>query len=293
MDSLILTGASGFLGNYIFQQAVDSYDVLGTYNQNPISQTRGKTIQTDLTDPPFGELREFDPDVIVHCAALSDVDQCERNPELAHNLNVEMTESVASLAASVNAHLVYLSTDAVFNGRKSWWSEANEPDPINEYGRTKLAGERSATRLHDDVSIVRTNFVGYTPADRQSLAEWMIDTLESGEELTGFEDVYFTPLYAGDLASYILDLIEAEYTGRIHLSGSERISKLGFAREIADIFGFDSDLVRPIQVDDLDLDAPRGRDLSLNSARAQEVLEEELPDVRTTLQHLKAEGDND
>lgn len=293
MDSLILTGASGFLGNYIFQEAVNAYDVLGTYNQNPISNTRGRTIRTDLTDPPFDELREFDPDVIVHCAALTDVDKCERNPELSHKLNVEMTESVASLAASVNAHLVYLSTDAVFNGRKPWWSEADEPDPINEYGKTKLGGEQSATRLHNDVSIIRTNFVGYTREERQSLAEWMIDTFESKEELTGFEDVYFTPLYAGDLASYILGLIEAEYTGQIHLSGSERISKLGFAREIADVFGFDSDLVRPIRVDDLDFDAPRGRDLSLDNSRAQEVLEEELPDVQTTLQHLKTEGEHD
>jgi len=290
MDSLVVTGASGFLGRYLLREAADAYDVLGTYHSTPLSSPAVETRQVDLTAPPFDRMREFAPDYVVHAAGFVDVDGCERSPELARELNVEMTEHVASLAADAGAHLVYLSTDAVFDGTGSWWSEGDTPNPINVYGETKLAGERAAARLHDSVTVVRTNFFGWSETDGSTLAEWMIDALDSGAELTGFEDVYFTPLYAGDVATYLLELLEQEYSGLVHLAGSERLSKLEFAHRVADVFGFDPSSIRPIQVDDLDLDAPRGNDLSLDASRAESLLGRELPDASMGLERMRAEG---
>jgi len=290
MDSLVVTGASGFLGRYVVREAADAYDVLGIYHSTPLSHPGVETEQVDLTAPPFDPLLEFDPDYVVHCAGFVDVDGCERNPERARTLNVEMTEHVASLAADVGAHLVYLSTDAVFDGTDSWWNEGDTPNPINVYGETKLAGELAATRLHDSTTVVRTNFFGWSETDGSTLAEWMIDTLDAGTELTGFEDVYFTPLYAGDVAAYLLELLEQEYSGPVHLAGSERLSKLAFAHEVADVFGFDPSPITPIRVDDLDLDASRGNDLSLDASRAESLLDRELPDASTSLERMRAEG---
>lgn len=289
MNSIVVTGGSGFLGRYVLKAAVDSYDVLATYCQTPFSHTDAQTTKVDLTKPPFEDLRAYDPDSIIHCAGLADVDECERNPARARQLNVQMTEHVASLAAETGAHLVYVSTDAVFDGTKAWWSEDDTPNPINVYGTTKLSGEQIATRAHETVTIVRTNFFGRTETDDPSLAEWMLETLRAGDELTGFEDVHFTPLYAGDLARYLLAVLDQEYTGLVHLAGGERLSKLEFAHELADVFGYSPEPIVPIQVDDLDLDAPRGRDLSLDGTRAESVLGTSLPDIRTGIERLRAE----
>lgn len=290
MSSLIVTGGSGFLGRYVVREAADSHDVLATYCQTPFSHPDAQTKKIDLTDPPFDDLREYNPDSIIHCAGLVDVDECERNPVRARELNVQMTANVTSLAAQTDAHLVYLSTDAVFDGTKAWWSEDDTPSPVNVYGRTKLSGEQTATQNHDTVTIVRTNFFGWTETGKQSLAEWMLETLRAGDELTGFEDVHFTPLYAGDLARYLLALLDKEYTGLVHLAGSERLSKLEFAHELADIFGYSPEPITPIQINDLDFDAPRGRDLSLDVSHAESLLETSLPDVRTGVERLRTEG---
>ena len=290
MKSLLLTGASGFLGRYIVREGVMNYNILGTYHRTPFSYSGVESRRIDLTEPPFNQLLEFNPDYIVHCAGLTDVDECERSPQDARRLNIGMIKNVASLASESCAHLIYISTDAVFDGTDSWWSERDSPNPINIYGETKLAGERAATRLHDSVTVVRTNFFGWSQGDESTLVEWMIDTLNSGAELTGFENVYFTPLYAGDVATYLFELLEKEYDGLVHLAGSERLSKLEFAHTVADVFDIDPSPITPIQVDDLDLDAPRGNDLSLDTSLAASLLGQEFPNVVTSLEHMRSEG---
>lgn len=289
MDSLIVTGASGFLGRYVIEATVESYDVVGTYFRTEVTHPSVETQQVDLTDPPFDALREFDPDYIIHCAGLADVDECERNPQRARELNVQMTQHVASLAAATDAHLVYFSTDAVFDGTEPWSSEDASPNPINVYGETKREGEQAVMRGHDTVTVVRTNFFGWTDSGESSLAEWMLGTLDSGDELSGFEDVYFTPIYAGDLANSVVELLKQGHTGIVHLAGSERLSKLEFAHALADVFDYSSSLITPIKVSDLDLNADRGRDLSLDSSHAESLLGRSLPNCRVGLERMKQE----
>jgi dTDP-4-dehydrorhamnose reductase len=273
----------------MLEATAESYDIVGTYFRTAVPHPTIETQQVDLTDPPFDGLREFDPDYIIHCAGLTDVDQCERDPQRARQLNVQITEHVAALAAKTDAHLVYVSTDAVFDGTEPWSSEDASPNPINVYGETKREGEQAAMRGHDTVTVVRTNFFGWTESGASTLAEWMLETLASGDELSGFEDVYFTPLYAGELADAVVELLELGYTGLVHLAGSERLSKLEFAHTLADVFGYSSSLITPIQVSDLDLDADRGRDLSLDCSHAESVLGRSLPDCRTGLKRMKQE----
>jgi dTDP-4-dehydrorhamnose reductase len=288
METILVTGASGFLGRYVLRAATGSYETVGIYNKSDIFVSGVTAVQVNLTDPPFESLRGFDPDHVVHCAGLVDVDECERQPESARQLNVEVTEHVANLASEVDATFTYVSTDAVFDGSRPYWSEDDKPNPINVYGRTKFEGERAAAQIHDDVTVVRTNFFGWTH-EGASLSEWMLATLESGDELTGFEDVYFTPMYAGDLARYLLNLLDLSTPEVVHLGGSERLSKYAFAHEIADVFECDSDPITPISVENQDLDAPRGKDLSLDVSLAESLLGERLPDVETGLERMRAE----
>jgi dTDP-4-dehydrorhamnose reductase len=115
----------------------------------------------------------------------------------------------------------------------------------------------------------------------------MLSKLESGAELPGFEDVYFTPIFTDCLSDCLLELLESEYRGVLHVTGTERCSKLRFAQVIADVFEFDDPQVTPISVSDAGLDAPRGRDLSLSVKTAQETLDCQLPTVREGIKRMK------
>lgn len=288
MEKLLVTGCSGLLGGHLVRAGAGEFEVCGTFNGNPVSFDGVETVQCDLTDHPPARLREFDPDFVVHCAALTDVDECERDPEKARRLNREMTANVTRLADEVDARLVHISTDAVFDGQTGDRSESDDPSPINVYGETKLDAEQIVTQGRDDSVVVRTSFFGWNTREESSgLVEWMLHRLRAEEDLPGLADVYFTPLYAGDLATLLFDLLETEYRGVLHLGASERIDKYVFGERVADTFGYDPDDVRPITLGDLDFDADRGRDLSLDTSTARQVLDRQMPSVERGLERMR------
>jgi dTDP-4-dehydrorhamnose reductase len=288
MDQLLITGGSGLLGSTVARQAADEYNVLATYLSRKIEFDGVDCHRIDLTEEAaYKTLRDFDPDGIIHCAALADVDACERKPTVAHECNVNVAESVAHLANELNARLIHISTDAVFDGNGRFYEESDEPSPINTYGETKLEAERRISNIHNDAAIVRTSIYGWNATSGQSLAEWMLSKLESGEKLPGFNDVYFTPIFTGSLSDCLLELVTKDYRGVIHVTGQERCSKLQFAHLIADVFDFDDSRVRPISVAEAELDAPRGKDLSLSIEKAHQLLDCQLPTVREGLERMK------
>lgn len=287
MKTVLITGGSGLLGGEIVQLGRDRYDVVTTYLNHEIHVADVDCLQVDLTKYEQVEpLGRFDPDSIIHCAALADVDRCERDPEAAHAHNVGITQNVARLASNTNSRLVHISTDAVFSGREGRYAVTDEPDPVNVYGRTKLEAESVVQDTHDDSVVVRTNIYGWNTTSGQSLAEWMISKLRRGERVLAFEDAYFTPIYTGDLVPCLFELVENDFTGTLHVAGRERCSKYEFANIIADVFDLDETLIDRASVADADFDAPRGRDLSLSVDRTQEQLDCELPRVRDGLEHM-------
>jgi dTDP-4-dehydrorhamnose reductase len=285
---IFVTGASGLLGSSVVKKAAAENEVAATYFNRPITFNEVECLQLDLTDQEqYGRIAAFDPDVFVHCAAMTDVDQCERQPEKAHRYNVEMTKQLVDLAETLDARFVHLSTDAVFDGKQGRYSETDEPNPVNVYGQTKLAAERAVQQAQADSVVVRTNIYGWNATKGQSLAEWMLEKLRTGSKLPAFNDAYFSPIYTGDLALCLLELAFADVGGVIHLAGRERCSKLEFANTLSDVFGLDDELIVPTSVDEIEFDAPRGRDLSLSVTRAQECLDSPIPTVKAGLEQMK------
>lgn len=225
--------------------------------------------------------------MVVHCAALVDVDRCEREPSAARTYNVEMTEKLVRFAHTVGARFVHISTDAVFDGEKGQYTETDDPNPINVYGRTKLTAENVVQESHANAVVIRTNIYGWNATAGRSLAEWMLGKLRAGEELPAFADAYFSPIYVGSLADCLLELASTNITGVVHVSGRERCSKLEFAECLAEVFDLPAQYIVPTSVDDIDFDAPRGRDLSLSVQRAACRLDCTLPTVREGLELMR------
>jgi dTDP-4-dehydrorhamnose reductase len=211
----------------------------------------------DVTSPDVVEsvVEDYNPDAVVNCAAVSDVTECEEDRNRAWAVNARAVRTLAKRCRAVDARLVQLSSDFVFNGEHGPYEEDARPDPVNYYGRTKLAGE-NALREFDflDWALVRTVLVYGTANDlrRSNVVLWMIDQLSRGEVIHVVDDQWRTPTYVRDLADGIVRLIDREKTGIYHLSGREMVTIHELARTVAEVFDFDRSLIDPVPSDYFD-----------------------------------------
>lgn len=289
MARLLITGATGLLGSNLIWEAAESYEVIGwsrscTAMPSGCAMDRVDLANADITTR---RLHERCPDVIVHCAAMTDVERCEREPDVARVMNVDATRILAQWCELQGARFVFVSTDSVFDGRCGNYSEENRPAPVNEYARTKLAAEAAVTDCLPDALILRTNFYGRNFRQKLSLAEWMLKKLARRERLPAFANVRFNPLLASHLGRIILDLIAHGATGVFHAAAKNECSKYEFALLIAGIFGLGADEVMAASVDDFGFAAQRPKNTTLAVDKISGFLVREMPSVEEGLQSFK------
>ena len=217
-------------------------------------------------------LDEIRPDLIVHAAGLSNVDDCERSPEAARAINAGLAATVAGAAAERGLKLVHISTDHLFAGDRPFVTEDDVPVPKNVYARSKLEGEQWVAARCPQALIVRTNFFGWGHALRKSISDWVLEGLRGGQRLRMFNDVYFTPILATRLARTVHALLAAGASGIVNVCGDERVSKHEFAMRLAAAFGLPAGGIEESRYADAGLAAPRPLDLSLSNARARGIL---------------------
>lgn len=287
---ILVTGASGLLGATVLTAAHNrGWEIAGTYREHPIRLSGATIGQADLcrAEQVRELLRAVRPEWVVHCAAVTDVDWCERNPDATWAINVRAAGDVARAAAEVGAGIVYVSTDSVFDGQRGGYTEDDEPAPLNVYARNKLAGERAVSENAARAIILRTNLFGWNCRAKLSLAEWVLDRLESGTPFPGFDDVVFAPLLVNDLADVIFELIDRGASGLYHAASAEAISKYEFARLIAGVFDRDPDLVRPARLADQPLGAPRPLNTALRADKLSRELNRTMPGMTDMVARFK------
>ncbi len=295
MPRLLVTGASGLLGSHVVLAGLRrGFAVTAVCARHPVAFPGAETLRQDLDAPDApAVLAAQRPALILHCAALADVDRCEAEPDRARRLNALLPGQLAVIARDLGARMLHVSTDAVFAGRPGLppRTEEDSPCPCNAYGATKLEGERTVAEAGADSVTARVNFFGFSPQGR-GLAAWILRRLEAGLEVPAFTDVVFTPLAAGDLAEILLDLLAGGAAGLFHVFGREAVSKYDFARALAAAFGHDTGLVRPTSVTQSALTAPRPRCLPMHSGRAEAFLGRAMPDLRQGIVCLLRQRDD-
>lgn len=283
---LLVTGASGLLGSNLVRLASSrcfegqNYQVTaGLHCKQPAASLNFETVSADLCQPDAIE-RVFDlvqPDAVIHCVAMTDVDRCESNPEDAVRINTDLPGRMARVAARNRVQFLYISTDSVFDGEAGGYSEDDQPRPINVYSRTKLDGERYVADVYPEALIARVNFYGWSWQGRRSLAEWFYHNLEAGKPVQGFTDLIFCPLLVNDMAGILLDMLERQLHGLYHVVSSECMTKFDFGRLLAREFGFDENMVSPASYVSAHFKAPRSRILTLNCSRLERSLGIKMP----------------
>jgi dTDP-4-dehydrorhamnose reductase len=271
MKRILVTGVSGFLGRDVAITLMHHYTVLGTYRSRPPVLDAGELTRLDLTDVEgvYTTFREFRPAVVVHAAALGDVDACERHPNDAYDVNVRGTEAVAQATAAVGARLIYISTDQVYDGDKGHYDEADVPQPLMVYGRTKLEGEHRSVAICRDSVILRLALLyGWGIPTRLNFVDGLITRLRAGQEVPLFVDQYRTPLYVVQAADAIGRLIDApEVRETFNLGGGERINRYAFGLKCCQVFDLPKALLKPIEMSLTGGLAARPRDCSMNSSK--------------------------
>jgi len=279
---LLVTGASGLLGlNLCCVGAERSMDVIGMVHTRGLKGAPFEVIQGDLLaiDKSLSKIEALQPDAIIHCAAIADLNLAEKQPELTFQLNAEVPGRMAAAAANWGIPFVHISTDAVFDGEKGNYKESDPTNPLSVYARTKLAGEQAVQDANPDAVIARVVFFGWSLSGRRSLSEFFFNHLGAGKVVKGYTDTFFSPLYVEDLAEALLEMLDAKLAGIYHVVSPESISKYGFGVRIADKFGFDSRLITPIEAKSLDRGAQRSLNLTLNCDKLEKALDHQLQKV--------------
>lgn len=276
----LITGASGLLGHALCSYLAERGErVIGVIRTHAVDVAGVMEERAELTDAErlVVLMATHRPDVVVHAAGLTDVDACERDPDLARSIHVEASARLAGLAADAGAAFVHISTDHLWDGTKAMVTEAEPPCPLNAYARTKLDGEAAVLAGHGGALVLRTNFFGEGRSWRRSFSDWVLSGLAEGKTLRMFSDVFFTPIALGHLCPLLVEMAERKAQGIYHLAGSERLSKFEFGRLLARTFGYLESMIEIGGIATANLTAPRPQDMSLDCGKAAAFLGRPLP----------------
>lgn len=283
---IVITGAAGLLGISLVLHARERrHEVVAITNRHVIEVPGVQCVQVDLCDSVAVEARisEIRPTLIIHCAAATDVDWCEVNRSRALEINAKAVGFLARTAWQTGAGFLYVSSDAVFDGRQGRYLEDDAPAPLSVYGYSKLEGEKLAAENHPKAAIVRITPYGWNAQFKQSLAEWFLFRWRAGLITPGFADLFFTPILVNDAVSVMLDIAERQLEGVFHVAGSERLSKFEFGCRLAGAFGFPADNVINTHSRELGRRAPRPADASLRTEKISVALGRSMPGVESGL----------
>jgi len=214
------------------------------------------------------------PDVVIHTAAIGSVDFAERNREQARKVNVGGTEVVAELCQIFNSRLIYISSNAVFDGITPFYSEVAPVNPINYYGQLKVEAENIVLNSSIQGVIVRPILMyGWPyPGERDNPVVWWIRSLESGKGIKVVDNVFSKPLSVWSCVEAVWAIVERGASGIYHVAGRDHISLYQFALLTAEVFNLNTDLIEPVPDSYFPEIAPRPRDTSFDTTKLEEEL---------------------
>ncbi|HUQ98903.1 MAG TPA: SDR family oxidoreductase [Gemmatimonadaceae bacterium] len=289
---LLVTGAAGFLGtNVLRAAAAQGREVVAAVRVGHTSVPTAGLVHADLTDKAVVRemIASVRPQWVLNCAALANLDECEKNPTKARAMNATAPANIAAACAEFGARLVQISTDSVFDGNRGMYSEDDIPSPVNIYASSKLEGERAVRRALPGALVVRTNFIGLPVKSGAGLADWIAGSIEGGTPIEGFGDVIFSPLLATTLAERLFNMMDAGLHGLYHLGASDSISKYHLAVLIASEMGINDAAILRTSLSEKPMTVRRPLNTSLISRRAERALGNRMPTVNDAVRGFVAQ----
>lgn len=267
MEKILMIGASGFIGQEVFRELTKERDVIGTYYGEPFD---GMT-ELDITQEKklLSFLEKIKPNIIVHLAAITDVDLCEKKPEIAYKVHVEAMKTLGKWVKENNARFIFFSTDFVFDGTKGNYFEGDKPNPINVYGKTKYEAEKITQELEDHL-ILRLS-TPYGSGKTKKFINYIIEKLKANKGIYAATDLRRSPTFVGDIAKNFPIFIEKKYNGILHIAGDSQLSMYEVANIIAETLGLSKNLITPVKSEKFNFAAKRPLDTTLNISKIKKL----------------------
>ena len=265
---VLILGINGQLGTALSDYVSRYYSVINRESED--------FIDIDITDRSL--LKEIisttSPDYLINCAAVTNVDLCERDKELAYEVNVNGVKNII-FATSNNVKIIHISTDYVFDGNKELYSETDPPNPLSYYGKTKLESENILRGSNRNHLIIRTSVI--FGASHSNFYKWVLESLTNGEEISVVTDQTSNPTWTWSLSEAIYKSIISDLKGVYHYAGEEILSRYDFAKKIAIINNLDPNRIKPILTSDLNQLAARPLVSSLDTEKIKDKIDIEHP----------------
>ena len=280
--TLLITGGSGYLGQYLTTKAAQNYNLYTAYRSHADNVKAGHPVALDLTNAAQVQqlIRELRPDAVIHAAAAN---PGQSNAEMMMRVNTQGSRYIAQAAAAVGARLVHVSTDMIFDGKNAPYADDAPASPINDYGRSKAAAETAVLETYPAAAIARTSLIyGLDEMDRGTAS--FVERLERGETLSLFTDVIRQPVWVESLVEALLKLVEVEINGRLNVAGRQPLTREEFGRRMLAWWGVEpGDRLELVRAADLAPTTPL--DLRMSSQKAERLLQMRFPGVDEVLKN--------
>ena len=298
---VLIAGDTGLLGQALVEHFLPEHQVAGFSSSAAVNSTPGYNhsvfnLLSGLA-PVEDLLKKFSPELMINCTGLVDVKRCEEEKDLAWRMNAELPGLLAKACALRNTKFIHISTDQVFDGKKSTpYEEQDIPAPTNQYGVTKLAGEESVLKENSGALVLRTNIVGWRGrAAAAVFAEWLSESLVAGSPISLAEDFVTSSIHVDFFCQILHKLYEHESVGMLHAAAKDAVSKYEFGRLFAEAASLDFSHVRRAKLSLLGLKPPRPPFLALSSHAAQKFVGTPIPSCEDSInllakQFLKMRG---
>ncbi|NWF51235.1 MAG: dTDP-4-dehydrorhamnose reductase [Ignavibacteriaceae bacterium] len=292
---ILVVGSNGMLGQHLikFYSSNENISLLGCSIEDKPFSGNYDYVQCDISrrDEVKKILYDFYPDIIINAAGFTNVDLCERERETAWKVNVKAVEYIAEVANIIDAQIFQISTDYIFDGKNGPFSETSTPNPLNYYGRTKLASENALKTYAALSTIIRTNVLyGSGSNCRPDFVRWTIETLRRGEKIKIVSDQFNNPTFIDDLVEAINKLIEFKKTGVYNVGGKELLSRYDFSLLIAEYFNLDKELIIPVLTKELNQTAKRPLNSGLITIKAETEIAFKPRSIIESFQLIKKEN---
>ena len=272
MKKVLITGAFGQFGLVLKELLSNKFELLLTTYRLPSNITYSNSLieQLNVThlDDVKSAFESFNPDFIINCAAITNVDFCENNHNRARIVNAKGVDNITK-CMSKNMKLVHISTDYVFDGSlESAYVETDPTHPVNYYGKSKLEAENIIRGSNINWSIIRASMLYGAPlSSKQNFFSWVYDSLLKNKSINVIDDIFSNPAWMPELGEIVLKIMLLDANGIFHYGSSDVISRFDFANKIADVFDLDPGFINPISIRDIDFDARRPKNTSLSNER--------------------------
>lgn len=294
MKKVLFFGGSSMLASMWKIKWANSFELYFTQNKKILHEDINRILNVQNFD--LYEIEHFitlnNIDIVINCVGLTNVDLCQKAEDEANFLNIEIPNLLSKICFKHNIKFIQISTDHLFDGIKSYYSEKSSPLPLNTYAKTKLKAENLILKNNPESIIIRTNFIGFGTSYKRSFLDFILNNLRKTNEIELFKNVYFTPISIDELEIYVKILLSLDFKGIINISSSERISKFEFGKLVSDIFGFNNlkEKIKGINIEEKQDLVIRPLDMSLSNKKLIDLTQRTPRTLKDQLSDLHAKN---